>query len=134
VLQEEDLTLFNGAQSQARQDVDTLNNHDNKLDFVSCSSCGAAPACDAIAVDEESAESGGGQEAVLRVFRVCGLTNDQDRACLNRVGEFIYSFSCYFQGGSQPLEEACMHSASSLEQLCADCYALRETPALQETC
>jgi hypothetical protein len=27
-----------------------------------------------------------------------------------------------------------MHSASSLELLCADCYALRETPALQETC
>jgi hypothetical protein len=39
VLQEEDLTLFNGAQSQARQDVDTLNNRDNTLDFVSCSSC-----------------------------------------------------------------------------------------------
>jgi hypothetical protein len=134
VLQEEDFTLFNGAQSQARQDVGTLNNHDNRLDFVSCSSCGAAPACDAIAVDEESAESGGGQEAVLRVFRVCGLINDRDRACLNRVGEFIYSFFCHFQGGSQPLEEACMHSASSLEQLCADCYALRETPALQETC
>jgi hypothetical protein len=87
VLQEEDLTLFNGAQSQARQDVDTLNNYDNKLDFVSCSSCGAGLACDAIAVEEESAESGGGQEAVLRVFRVCGLTSDQDRASLNRVGE-----------------------------------------------
>jgi hypothetical protein len=58
VLQEEDFTLFNGAQSQARQDVDTLNNHDNKLDFVSCSSCGAAPACDAIAVEEKNAESG----------------------------------------------------------------------------
>jgi len=98
VLQEEDLTLFNGAQSQARQDVDTLNNHDNKLDFVSCSSCGAALACDAITVEEESAESGGGQEAILRVFRVCGLTNDQDRASLNRVGEFIYRFFLSFSG------------------------------------
>jgi hypothetical protein len=134
VLREEDLTLFNGAQAQARQDVDTLNNHDNKLDFVSCSSCGAALACDAIAVEEESAESGGGQEAVLRVFRVCGLTNDQDRASLNRVGELIYSFFCHFQSGSQHLEEACRRSASSLELLCADCYASRETPALQETC
>jgi hypothetical protein len=114
--------------------VDTLNNHDNRLDFVSCSSCGAAPACDAIAVDEESAESGSGQEAVLRVFRVCGLTNDQDRACLNRVGEFIYSCFCHFQGGSQPLEEACIRSASSLELLCADCCASCETSALQETC
>jgi hypothetical protein len=117
VLREEDLTLFNGAQAQARQDVDTLNNHDNKLDFVSCSSCGAAPACDAIAVEEKNAESGGGQEAVLRVFRICGLTNDQDRASLNRVGELIYSFFCHFQGGSQPLEEACRRSASSLELL-----------------
>jgi hypothetical protein len=27
-----------------------------------------------------------------------------------------------------------MRSASSLELLCADCYASRETPALQETC
>jgi len=134
VLQEEDHTLFNGAQSQARQDVDTLNNHDNKLDFVLCSSCGAALACDAIAVEEESAESGGGQEAVLQVFRVCGLTNDQDRASLNRVGEFIYSFFCHVRGGSQHLEEACMRSASRLELLCADCYASRETPALQETC
>jgi len=134
VLQEEDLTLFNGDQSQARQDVDTLNNHDNKLDFVLCSSCGAALACDAIAVEEESAESGGGQEAVMRVFRVCGLTNDQDRASLNRVGELIYSFFCHVQGGSQHLEEACRRSASSLELLCADCYASRETPALQETC
>jgi hypothetical protein len=134
VLQEEDLTLFNGAQSQARQGVDTLNNHDNKLDFVSCSSCGAALACDAIAVEEESAESGGGQETVLRVFRVCGLTNDQDRPSLNKVGEFIYSFFCHFQDGSQHLEEACRRSASSLELLCADCYASRETPALQGTC
>jgi hypothetical protein len=135
VLQEEDLAVFNGAQSQARQDVDPLNNHDNKLDFVSCSSCGAALACDAMAVAEESAESGGGQEAVLRVFRVCGLTNDQDRASLNRVGEFIYSFFSHFQGGgSQHLEEACMRSASSLELLCADCYSSRETSALQETC
>jgi hypothetical protein len=132
VLQEEDLTLFNGAQSRARQDVDTLNNHDNKLDFVLCSSCGAALACDAIAVEEESAESGGGQEAVLRVFRICGLTNDRDPASLNRVGEFIYSFFCYFQGGSQHLEEACRRSASSLELLCADCYASRETPATSE--
>jgi hypothetical protein len=41
VLQEEDFTLFNGAQSQARQDMGTLNNHDNRLDFVSCSTCGA---------------------------------------------------------------------------------------------
>jgi hypothetical protein len=129
VLQEEDLTLFNGAQSQARQDVDTLTNHDNKLDFVSCCSCGAALACDANAVDKKSVESSGGQEAVLRVFRVCGLTNDQDPASLNRVGEFIYSFFCHFQGGSQPLEEACMRSASSLELLCAGCYASRETPA-----
>jgi hypothetical protein len=133
VLQEEDLTLFNDAQSPARQDVDTLNNHDNKLDFVSCSSCGAAFACDAIAVEEESAESGEGKEAVLRVFRLCGLTNDQDRPSLNRVGEFIYSFFCHFQGGSQHLEEACMRSASSLELLCADCYTSRETPGLQET-
>jgi hypothetical protein len=108
VLQEEDLTLFNGAQSQARQDVDPLSNHDKKLDFVSSSSCGAALACDTIAVEEESTESGSGQEAVLRVFRVCGLTNDQDRASLNKVGEFIYSFFCHFQGGSQYLEEACM--------------------------
>ena len=134
VLREEDLTLFNGAQAQARQDVDTLNNHDNKLDFVLCSSCGATLACDAIAVEEKNAESGGGQEAVLRVFRICGLTNDQDRASLNRVGELIYSFFCHFQGGSQHLEEACRRSASSLELLCADCYASRETPALQETC
>jgi hypothetical protein len=134
VPQEEALTLFNDAQSQARQDVDTLNNQSNKLDFVFCSSCGAALACDAIAVEEESAESGGGQEAVLRVFRICGLTNDQDRASLNRVGEFIYSFFCYFQGGSQHLEEACRRSASSLELLCAGCYASRETQALQETC
>ena len=134
VLQEEDFTLFNGAQSQARQGVGTLNNHDNRLDFVSCSSCGAAPACDAIAVDEESAESGGGQEAILRIFRICGLTNDQDRPSLNKVGEFIYSFFCHFHGGSQHLEEACMHSASSLELLCARCYASRETPALLETC
>jgi hypothetical protein len=65
----------------------------------------------------KSAESGGGQEAVLRVFRICGLTNDQDRASLNRVGELIYSFFCHFQGGSQPLEEACRRSASSLELL-----------------
>jgi hypothetical protein len=134
VLQDEDLTLFNGAQSQARQDVDMLNNHDNKLDFVSCSSCGATLACDAIAVEEESAKSGGGQETVLRVFRVCGLTNDQDRASLNRVGELIYSFFCHVQGGSQHLEEACRRSASSLELLCADCYASRETSTLQETC
>jgi hypothetical protein len=134
VLQEEDLTLFTGAQSQSRQDVDTLNNHDNKLDFVSCRSCGAALACDAIAVEEESAESGGGQEAVLRVFRVCGLTNDQGRASLNEVGEFIYSFFCHFQDGSQHLEAACMRSASSLELLCADCHGSRETPRLQETC
>ena len=134
MLQEEDLTLFNGAQSQARQDVDTLNSHDNKLDFVPCSSCGAALACDAIAVEEENAESGGGHEAVLRVFRVCGLTNDQGRASLNRVGEFIYSFFCHVQGGSQHLEEACMRSASRLEVLCADCYASRETPSFQETC
>jgi hypothetical protein len=133
VLQEEDHTLFNSAQSQARRHVDTLNNHDNKLDFVSCSSCGAALACDAIAVEEESAESGGGQEAILRVFRVCGLTNDQDLASVNRVGEFIYSFFCHLQGGSQYLEEACRRSALSLELLCADCYASRETPALQET-
>jgi hypothetical protein len=132
VLQEEDHTLFNGAQSQARQDVDALKNHDNMLDFLLCSSCGAALACDAIAVEEENAESGGGQEAVLRVFRVCGLTNDQDRASLNRVGEFIYSFFCHFQVGSQHLDEACMRSASSLELLCADCSASRETPVLQE--
>ena len=134
VLQEEDLTLFSGAQSQARQDVDTLYNHNNKLDFASCSSCGAALACDAIAIERESAESGGGQEALLRVFRVCGLTDDQDRPSLNKVGEFIYSFFCHCQGGSQHLEEACMRCASSLELLCADCYASRETPALQETC
>jgi MinD superfamily P-loop ATPase len=89
VLQEEDITLFNGAPAQAWQDVGTLNTHDNKLDFVSCSSCGATLACDAIAIEEESAESGGAQEAVLRVFRVCGLLNDQDRASLNRVGELI---------------------------------------------
>jgi hypothetical protein len=134
MLQEEDLTLFNGAQSQTRQDVDTLNNHDNKLGFALCSSCGAILACDASAVEEESAESGGGQEAVLRVFHVCGLTNDQNRASLNRLGEFIYSFFCHFPGGSQHLEEACMRSASRLKLLCADCYASRETPVLQETC
>jgi hypothetical protein len=133
VLQEEDLTLFNGAQSQARQDVDTLNNHDNKLDFLSCSSCGAALACNAIAVEGESAGSGGEQEAVLRVFRVCGLTNDQGSASLDIVGEFIYSFFCHLQGGSRHLQEACMRSASSLELMCADCYAPRETPATQET-
>jgi hypothetical protein len=134
MLQEEDLTLFNGAQSQARQDVDTLNNHDKKLDFASCGSCGAALASDAISVEEESAESGGGEEAVLRVFRVCGLTNDQDRASLNRVGECIYSFFCYLQGGSQHIEKACMRSTSNLELLCADCYASGETPTCQETC
>jgi hypothetical protein len=122
VLQEEDHTLCNYAGSQARQDADTLNNHDNRLDFVSCSSCGAASACDAIAVDEESGESAGGQGAVLRVFRASGLTNDHDRASMNRVGEFIYSFFCYLQGGSQHLEEACMRSAARLELLCADCY------------
>jgi hypothetical protein len=27
-----------------------------------------------------------------------------------------------------------MRSVSRLELLCADCYASRETPALQETC
>jgi hypothetical protein len=134
VLQEEYLTFFNGDQSQARHDVDTLNNPDNKLNFVPCSSCGAALACDAIAVEEGSTESGCGQEAVLRVFRVCGLTNDKDRASLDRVGEFIYSFFCHFQSGSQHLEEACMRSTSRLELLCADCYASCETPALQETC
>jgi hypothetical protein len=134
MLQEEDLTPFNGAQSQSRQDVDTHNDHDNKLDFASCSSCGATLACDAIAVEEESAESGGGQEAVLRLFRVSGLTNDQKRASLNRVGEFIYSFFCHLPGGSQHLEEACMRSASRLKLLCADCHASRETPVLQETC
>jgi hypothetical protein len=63
--QEEDHTLFNGAQSEVRQDVDTLNNRDKKLDFALCSSCGATPACDAIAVEENSAQSGGGQETVL---------------------------------------------------------------------
>jgi len=134
VLQEEDLTLFNGAPSQALQHVDTLNDHNNRLDFASCSSCGAVIACDATAVEEESGESGGGQEAILRVFRVCGLTNDQDRRSLNKVGEFIYSFFCHFHGGSQHLEETCMYSASSIELLCARCYASRETPALQETC
>ena len=133
MLQEEDLTQLNGAQSQAPQDVDTLNNHD-KLDFASCGSCGAALACDAIAVEEGSDESGAGQEAVLRVFRVCGLTNDQDGASLNRVGECIYSFFCSLPGGSQHLEEACMRSASSLEALCAGCYASLETPSFQETC
>jgi hypothetical protein len=134
ILQEEDLTLFNGAQSEAGQDVDTLNNHNNKLDLALCNSCGAIFARDAIAVEEESAESGGRQEAVLRVFRVCGLTNDQNRASLNRVGEFIYSFFCHFPGGSQHFEEACMRSASRLKLLCADCYASRESPVLQATC
>jgi hypothetical protein len=124
VLQEEHLTLYNCAGSQARRDVGTLNDHDNRLDFVSCSSCGSVPASDAIAVDEESAESGGGQEAVLRVFYVCGLTTDQHRASLNNVGELIYSFFCYFQGGSQHLEEACRRSTSSLDLLCADCPRL----------
>jgi hypothetical protein len=130
--QEEDHTLFNGAQSEVRQDVDTLNNRDNKLDFALCSSCGATPACDAIAVEENSAESGGGQETVLGVFRVCGLTDDQNRASLNRVGECIYSFFCHFPGGSRNLEEACMRSASRLKLLCADCDASRETPVVQE--
>jgi hypothetical protein len=124
VLQEEDLTQFNCAQSQARQDMDTLNNHDYKLDFVSCSSCRAALACDAIATEEKSAESGGGQEAVLRVFRVCGLTNDQDRASLNTVGEFIYSFFCHFPGGSQHLEEACIRVVLRG----SNCCALTATP------
>jgi hypothetical protein len=133
ILQEEDLTLFNGAQSQAWRGVDTLNNHDDKLDLALCNSCGAILACDAIAVEEERAESGGGQEAVPRIFRVCGLTSDQDRASLNRVGEFIYSFFSYLHGGSQRLEEACMRSASRLKLLCADCYASRETLVLQET-
>jgi hypothetical protein len=36
--------------------------------------------------------------------------------------------------GSQRLEESCLRSASSLELLWVDCYASRETPALQETC
>jgi hypothetical protein len=132
MLQEEDLTLFNGTQSEIGKDVDTLNNHDNKLDFAPCSSCGATLACDAIAVEERSAESRGGQEAVLRVFRVCGLTSDQNRASLNRLGEFIYSFFCHFAGGSLHLEEACMGSSSRLKLLCADCYASREISALQE--
>jgi hypothetical protein len=122
-LQEKDLTLSNGAQSQARQDVDTLNNHDNKQRFVSCGSCGVALACDAIVVEEENAESGGGQEAVLRAFRLCGLTNDQDRATLNSVGEFIYSFFCHVQGGSQHLEEAFMRSAPRDEEETARMYA-----------
>jgi hypothetical protein len=104
VLQEEDHTLCNSSGSQARQDAGTLNNYDNRRDFVSCSSCGAASACDAIAVDEESGESAGGEGAVLRVFRASGLTDDHDRASMNRVGEFIYSFFCYFQGGSQHLD------------------------------
>ena len=134
MLQEEDHTLFNGAQSEVGQDVDTLNNYDDRLGFALCDSCGGTLACDAVALEEESAESGGGQEAVLRVFRVCGLTNDQNRASLNRVGEFIYSFFCYLQGGSQHFEEACMRSASRLKLLCADCYTSHETPALQETC
>jgi hypothetical protein len=133
MLQEEDHTLFNGVKSEVRQDVDTLNKRDNKLDVALCSSCGATPACDAIAIEEESAESGGGQEAVLRIFRVCGLKSDQDRASLNRVGEFIYSFFSYSHGGSLRLEEACMRSASRLKLLCADCYASRETLVLQET-
>jgi hypothetical protein len=130
VLQEKGLTLLNDAQSQTRQNVDTLNNQDKKLNFASCSSRGTSLACDAISVEEESAESVGGQEAVLQVFRVCGLTNDQDRASLNRAGECIYSFFCYLQGGPQHLEEACMRSASSLALLRADCYASRETPAI----
>jgi hypothetical protein len=134
VLQEEDLTQFNGAQSQARQAGDTLN-----IPTISWTLCHVAPGGPLLpvtpfAVEEESAESVGGQEAILRVFRVCGLTNDQDRPSLNKVGEFIYSFSRHFQGGSQHLEEACMRGASSLELLCPDCYASRKTPVLQETC
>jgi hypothetical protein len=82
VLQEEDHTLCNSSGSQARQDAGTLNNYDNRRDFVSCSSCGAASACDAIAVDEESGESAGGEGAVLRVFRASGLTDDHDRASM----------------------------------------------------
>jgi hypothetical protein len=127
LLQEEDLARFDGAQSEVGQDEDMLNNHDVRLEFALCDSCGAILACDAIAVEEESAGSGSGQQAVLRVFRVCGLTGDQDRASLNRVGECIYSFFCYLQGGSQQLEEACMRSASSLKRLCANCYSSRET-------
>jgi hypothetical protein len=127
MLQEEDLTRFDGAQSAVGENDDTLNNHNHRLEFALCDSCGAILACDAIAVEEESAESGGGQEAVLRVFRVCGLTSDQDRTSLNRVGECICSFFCYLHGGSQHLEEACMRSASSLKRLCANCYISRET-------
>jgi hypothetical protein len=133
MLQEED-TLFNGAQSEPQQDEDMLNNYDNKLDFALCSSCGSTLASDAIALEEKSAESRGAQEAILRIFLICGLTNDQNRASLNKVGEFIYSFFCYLQGGSQHFEEACMRSASRLKLLCADCYTSHETPALQETC
>jgi hypothetical protein len=130
MLQEEDLTLFNGDQSEAGPEVDTLNNRDNKPDLALCNSCGAILACDAIVVEKESAESEGGQEAVLRVFRVCGLANDQNRASLNRVGEFIYSFFCYLQCGPQHLEEACMRSASCLKLLCADCYGSEATAPL----
>jgi hypothetical protein len=134
VLQEEELALLNGAQSEVRPDEEMLNNRHDKPDLASCDSCGAILACDAIAVEEESADPGGGQEAVLRVFRICGLTDDQNGASLNSVGELIYSFLCYLQAGSQRLEEACMQSAPRLELLCAECYASRETPALQETC
>jgi hypothetical protein len=85
VLQEEELALLNGAQSEVRPDEEMLNNRHDKPDLASCDSCGAILACDAIAVEEESADPGGGQEAVLRVFRICGLTDDQNGASLNSV-------------------------------------------------
>jgi hypothetical protein len=127
MLQEEDLTPFDGAQSAVGENDDMLNSHDHKLELALCNSCGGALACDAIAVEEESAELDGGHEAVLWVFRVCGLTSDQDRTSLNIVGECIYSFFSYLQGGSQHLEEACIQSGSSLKRLCANCYTSRET-------
>jgi hypothetical protein len=126
MLQEEDLTPFDVAQSVVGEDEDMLSNYGDGLEVALCGSCGGTLACDAIALEEESAESGGGQEALLRVFRVCGLTSNQDRASLNGVGECIYSFFCYLQGGSQHLEEACMRSASSLKRLCVNCYTSRE--------
>jgi hypothetical protein len=76
MLQEEDLTRFDVAQSAVGEDEDMLNNHDDRLEFASCDSCGGIVACDAIALEEESADSRAGQEAVLWVFRACGLTND----------------------------------------------------------
>jgi hypothetical protein len=77
---------------------------------------------DATHVAVDGAESNVDLQAVLRVFRACGLAHDPgnaDRGSLSRVGEFIYSFFFYLHNGSQDIEELCKGSASSLEPVCS---------------